>query len=318
MTNRNLLQAMGRIAPELIADAAPDVPQKKSANKTWVRWGAVAACLILMIAVTIIIVPHTDRGNQGGHQVERPAISKLQVINGFWYEPLSNPAWYFDQYPELAQIAISKLSDQYAIKDKDLGEYIGIVPAHEKAGLPEGKAYHWSAYPNLDSIIIVERNGDYTVYIANTFMPFDNYHNSSIILKKYNLPKSSISIEVENMEISLSDSCSIFEFCSIIANKEHDSEHAYTNRIWQAWQDERGESGVRYDGKEFSYDNTEIRDEFTAFRTANIQSIWINTENGFEIHVLFDPKFNYFIMCNRIFNLSQAESEQLSILLGTK
>ena len=51
MTNRNLLQAMGRIDPKLIAEAAPDVPQKKSTNKMWVRWGAVAACLCLAISL---------------------------------------------------------------------------------------------------------------------------------------------------------------------------------------------------------------------------------------------------------------------------
>ena len=50
MTNRNLLQAMGRIDPKLIAEAAPDVPQKKSTNKMWVRWGAWVACICLMIA----------------------------------------------------------------------------------------------------------------------------------------------------------------------------------------------------------------------------------------------------------------------------
>lgn len=55
MTNTNLLQAMGRIDPKLIADAAPDVPQKKRTNKMWVKCAsAVAACLVLVIAVTFI------------------------------------------------------------------------------------------------------------------------------------------------------------------------------------------------------------------------------------------------------------------------
>lgn len=49
MTNTNLLQAMGRIDPKLIADAAPDVQQKKNANKTWVKWASLAACLAIVI-----------------------------------------------------------------------------------------------------------------------------------------------------------------------------------------------------------------------------------------------------------------------------
>lgn len=55
MTGRNLLQAMGHIDPRLIAEAAPDVPHKKKANRAWVKWAAVAACLVLIIGVGLII-----------------------------------------------------------------------------------------------------------------------------------------------------------------------------------------------------------------------------------------------------------------------
>ncbi len=56
MTNTNILQAMGRIDPKLIADAAPDVPHNKSANKTWIKWAsAIAACLILAVCAIPII-----------------------------------------------------------------------------------------------------------------------------------------------------------------------------------------------------------------------------------------------------------------------
>ena len=57
MTNTNLLHAMGRIAPRLIADAAPDAPQKKSANKTWVKWASLAACLCIIITASILVLP---------------------------------------------------------------------------------------------------------------------------------------------------------------------------------------------------------------------------------------------------------------------
>ena len=52
MTNINLINAMGRIAPELIADAAPDAAQKGPTHKAWEKCVSVvvAACLCLMIA----------------------------------------------------------------------------------------------------------------------------------------------------------------------------------------------------------------------------------------------------------------------------
>lgn len=58
MTNTNLLQAMGRIDPMLIVNAAPDVPQKKNAKNMMLKFGAMAACLCLMIVGVISIYPN--------------------------------------------------------------------------------------------------------------------------------------------------------------------------------------------------------------------------------------------------------------------
>lgn len=71
MTNTNLLQAMGRIDPKLIADAAPDVPQKKEKKPGWIKWGAMAACLCLILTAAIVTLP---------------GILKGQVESGLYYE----------------------------------------------------------------------------------------------------------------------------------------------------------------------------------------------------------------------------------------
>jgi hypothetical protein len=57
MTDRNLLQAMGRIDPVLIAEASPDVPYKKKTTQAWVKWGAVAACFILIASTIMLLLP---------------------------------------------------------------------------------------------------------------------------------------------------------------------------------------------------------------------------------------------------------------------
>ncbi len=51
MKNTNLLQAIGRIDPDLISEAAPDTAQKKTANNIRIKWTAVAACLVLLLSV---------------------------------------------------------------------------------------------------------------------------------------------------------------------------------------------------------------------------------------------------------------------------
>ena len=57
MTNKNLLHAMGRIDPELIADAAPDILQKADddppvgkVRKPWIKYAAAAAACLAAVA----------------------------------------------------------------------------------------------------------------------------------------------------------------------------------------------------------------------------------------------------------------------------
>ena len=57
MTNTDLLHAMGRIDPRLIADAAPDAVQKKPASKAWVKWASLAACFALVITASMLLYP---------------------------------------------------------------------------------------------------------------------------------------------------------------------------------------------------------------------------------------------------------------------
>lgn len=90
MTNTDLLQAMGRIDPKLIADAAPDVPQRKRANNTWLKWGAIAACLCLIAAgayrITIGLVSNHKIGvtipDRGFSVITGDSDNDPQI--GFW------------------------------------------------------------------------------------------------------------------------------------------------------------------------------------------------------------------------------------------
>lgn len=56
MTNTHLLQAIGRIDPGLIADAAPDVPQRKHAFRIRPAWGIAAACVCFTVAVCAFLL----------------------------------------------------------------------------------------------------------------------------------------------------------------------------------------------------------------------------------------------------------------------
>ena len=65
MKNMNLLDSMGRIDPQLIADASPDVPQKKSSSKAWMTWTSLAACFALIVSASLwLFVPELGTSEQ--------------------------------------------------------------------------------------------------------------------------------------------------------------------------------------------------------------------------------------------------------------
>lgn len=315
MTNKDLYREFGNIDFDMVEAAAPAKKLKSKKRNAWTKWVSIAACFCLIITATIIMIPYMNSNDSG---TQSPDISYAVAINGFLYEPLSQPTTFYEKYPELENVT-EKITTgyKYLISAEDLGDYIGTVPALDKAHLPEGKAYHWSVYPDLASIIIVEHDGKYSFYVSEgDIFSSASINGSSSILEKYNLPDAALNLDVLDSEIIITDKSKIAEICAIISNKQHDAEFSYTNRIWEAWQSEKGDVGVSFDGTDFSYSNPQIHEEFAHYFGENIKTIVVNTENGFEITIRVDLKFNYFLINNKTFNLSQAEAEQLSNLLS--
>ena len=319
MKREKISEAMGNISSRHIKEAAEFKAEEKPhrSKNAWMKWGAIAACFCLIISLGIYFALNNPLIESNGNDTQKPDIVYAQYINGYLYEQIFDPNPYCEKYPEIKDIAESITTGyKFNLSEKDLGEYIGIAPAIDKANLPEGKAYHWLAYPNLDSVIIVEREGKYSLYFFTGEVYIEDAQSSSSILAKYNLPENAVSIDNLNSEEIITDKSQISEICEILSNKQHDSEFVYRDRIWEAWLSEKGEVGVSYDGTDFSYSNAEIREEFAAYFGGNIKTIVINTTNGFEITLRVDLRFSYFIMNSKTFNLSQAEVEQLSGLLN--
>lgn len=58
MKNEKLLNAIGKIDDDLISDAVNDTKVKK--NNTWLKWGAAAACLALVVSAGTRLIPNSS------------------------------------------------------------------------------------------------------------------------------------------------------------------------------------------------------------------------------------------------------------------
>ncbi len=95
-----LTQALDYVGDELIAEAAEEVKIPK--HRTWVKWGSVAACLLLLLGATGVILPRllTDPITVGG--IERnykkgfTSASETALVWPWNYKPI------YEQYTSLA------------------------------------------------------------------------------------------------------------------------------------------------------------------------------------------------------------------------
>ena len=61
MTNLELLQAMGRIDPNLIVRAAPDAATSPRRKGSRIKWGSLAACMCLAVGLCLLAVTFMTR-----------------------------------------------------------------------------------------------------------------------------------------------------------------------------------------------------------------------------------------------------------------
>ena len=84
MTSKDLYLEFGNIDLDMVEAAAPSQKMKNKKRNTWTKWVSIAACFCLIIAATIIIVPHINHTqgdvNNAGDGVIAMLFTEAKVI----------------------------------------------------------------------------------------------------------------------------------------------------------------------------------------------------------------------------------------------
>ncbi len=321
-----MIEAFSNLDDDLVEKhfRAKETLKAKPRKKLWYKWGAVAACFMFIICIGIVALPQLL--GQGSAMNDGGDVGYAVAIGDFWYSPFGTLD--YDRFPEVHHL-IKKNNVgnssylKFNIKEEHIGEYIGIIPAHEKMGRSEGKAYRLAEYPNYDAVIIAEVDGKYELLVcAANYIDPDLRSDSAVILDLYHLPESATSMYIYNgndSEKIYIDESVFDEFFSIVDNKEGVDYKTINDIQWQAWCKEKGDAdtGVSYDGEEFTYSSHEAREAYVEFVNRNISSLWMETNRGFkDICITFLPDFQYVDIAGGWYLLDDAETARIAELLG--
>lgn len=162
MKGREMLDTIEHLNPAYIEAAA----EKPKARRTgWRKWGAMAACLCLVIAG---IAAH-----QAGLFREPQDTTINQEAYGFCLEGNQNAVYFPISFEERREyglvpedaVGLSK-ENTYQITEGDLGETMGIVASCGDESMIGREVYHFAQYPDKDSICIVDTPTGYKFYVC--------------------------------------------------------------------------------------------------------------------------------------------------------
>lgn len=190
MKNTNLLDSMGRIDPKLIADASPDVPQKKSSSKAWMKWTSLAACFAILIIVGVTILPLlmgddvTPGVTDDRYKGNNIQVGELGVVFPWEYMTTAEKYVYLDVSGEKFSARQREISASY------IGSKIGSFKATGFDNTVDDGIYTetFEVYEikgiSSDELVAAKIEGKYYVFISDEYNPPATFGQ---VMETYNL-----------------------------------------------------------------------------------------------------------------------------------
>ena len=178
MNAKKFSDAMSELDSKYIDEA---LNYKKKAKKpVWIKWGAMAACLCLIVAGAFTL-PHFIGNDIPSTPpvVEENAYGFTMEGSDVLYLPISfSERKTFGLIDENA----TGLTDEntYQITDDDLGDIMGIVGDSQDESIIGETVYHFIKFPSDDVICIVKVNGIYQFYVKEGVAGIEGTNNPDI------------------------------------------------------------------------------------------------------------------------------------------
>lgn len=166
MTNENILDAIGGINENAVQDAKA---YKRPKSKRWLKWGAMAACLCLVVGIAIPILHH-----KGGIDHQDPLQDTAAFeLNGKFYEVVETPE-VLEKYGLPSKITEDLAGDHVAYLKSDGDDSYECTPIETDMEL-----YQYN--PAASDGVYVLRNGEtWCAALFCNFYQFDSNTNCSL------------------------------------------------------------------------------------------------------------------------------------------
>ncbi len=324
MKKELVFEAVAMLDSDLIDDCISTsdelTSQKKPSRRTIKRAVAVAACLLLIIGLGTAMIPLLNSHNGPGDYADSGDFIYAVEFGDFLYEPIS--ANFFAELPEIKALYKPEYFgdvDPYEITEEHLGEYLGVFPPMPAFGVHvEGKAYRFAAYPEYDSIIIVEQAGKYRFFASYglAFSVVKAETDSTALFGYFGLPETFKGLYLDKFPKETASEEISDELFAVLCGKEEVDPLTVVRTEWEAWCKEHGDTRVTFDENGLSYHDQAAHQEYADFCSENTHSFFVSTNSGFhQLQIIVNTEFNYFSFQHNYYLLTEEESAAIERII---
>ena len=330
MRGTELLDKMDLADPAYVE--AADSPPKHH-RPSWVRWGALAACLCL--AVTGLFLgpmgtaqapaspaPPDFQGEGIGPAYEEDEAYGFHLSgdDANWYFPISFEEWV--RYGLVPSDAVGLTEENtYQITRDDLGARMGTVAYCGDETLVGCEVYHFARYPDQDAICIVDTPAGYAFYTCTWLsVEVEVGGLSDTVLSAYDLPGSLEQLEVLTPDLQplfTAEGDAAADILALLSGKVNIGLEANERRFAQAWYDAYGDRRVYYSEETgvCVYTDIALSDTAHALWTEGERVLRITTAPGYQLVIDYFPSISTFQCGDGYYELRPEEVEALNALL---
>ena len=164
MNRKDLYKGFNEVDEDIL-ERSETVSQSKK-KPVWLKWGAIAACLCLVVSIAIPVLHHKG-GPDTQDPYDGPSEVALLYLNGALYECCDNPQ------------ALKKLGLQSEIIAETAGEHVanielgGVVDYQETASQTDKELFQYAPAPSRAVYVLRDGDNYMAVVFVRTYFPDD-------------------------------------------------------------------------------------------------------------------------------------------------
>lgn len=279
MNRKDLYNAINEVDDDILERS--ETASKSKKKPAWLKWGAIAACLCLMVGIATPML-HPKGGPDTQDPYDGPVESiALLYFNGALYECCDNPQ------------ALERLGLQKEITEETAGEHVanielgGIVDYQATASQTDKELFQYAPAPSRAAYVLRDGDNYMAVVFVRTYFPDDPkaYSDLADVYRFYNIEDAGDIVSIAQVDwnrgkvtgAEITDADAISEFYALttdIVNFVSMDNDAFQDRVFGDVPEENAQEA------------------YNAFAD-DLQVLRIETTEGLRFFVNIYPNYGY-------------------------